>query len=91
MNTLLDADYPITGKALQVDFYKDGEESSWEINPGKSSKKDEYVSIESNNKPGLYITAQDPKNGVITPGTVTGCKRNNCRSREHDIPYLKRI
>lgn len=67
VNTLLDADYPITGKALQVDFYKDGEESSWEINPGKSSKKDEYVSIESNNKPGLYITAQDPKNGVITP------------------------
>lgn len=64
VNTLLDADYPITGKALQVDFYKDGEESSWEINPGKSSKKDEYVSIESNNKPGLYITAQDPKNGV---------------------------
>lgn len=89
VNTLLDADYPITGKALQVDFYKDGEESSWEINPGKSSKKDEYVSIESNNKPGLYITAQDPKNGVITPVLSQDVKGTTAEAESMTFRTLK--
>lgn len=68
VNTTNDRDYPIRGKSLLTDFYMDEEESSWEINPGKAdTSRDEYVSIESNNKPGLYIAAGDPVNGVITP------------------------
>lgn len=67
-NTLNDADYPIIGKRLLTDFYEDGDEATWEINPGKADPNNEaYVSIESNNKPGLYIAVQDPENGSITP------------------------
>lgn len=59
-NTLSDDDYPMTDKAISVDFYEDGEESEWEINPGKANKvKDSYVSIESNYKPGMYLTVGD--------------------------------
>ena len=55
-NTLNDADYPMVGKSIKVDV-KNGEESEWEINPGKSDiSKDSYVSIESNYKPGMYLT-----------------------------------
>ena len=55
-NTLSDKDYPMTGKAISVNN-RNGEESEWEINPGKTDKlKDAYVSIESNYKPGMYLT-----------------------------------
>ena len=55
-NTLDDKNYPMVGKSIKVDIVN-GEESEWEINPGKSDKlKDSYVSIESNYKPGMYIT-----------------------------------
>ena len=65
-NVLDDSFYPITGKSLQMQ-YDETEECSWEINVGKTDKTDEnLVSIESNNKPGLYISAEE-KNGVITP------------------------
>lgn len=46
-------------------FAEDGD-ASWEINPGKANKvKAEYVSIESNNKPGLYLTVQTDKKNVV--------------------------
>ena len=55
-NTLDDKNYPMVGKSIKVDIVN-GEESEWEINPGKSDKlKDSYVSIESNYKPGMYLT-----------------------------------
>ena len=58
-NTLSDADYPMVGKAISVDN-NNGEESEWEINPGKSDKlKDAYISIESNYKPGMYLSVGD--------------------------------
>lgn len=68
-NTLNDADYPMTdwstssltargSKEIIVDFFQSGTEKEWEINPGKADKENEaYVSIESNNKPGLYMAA----------------------------------
>lgn len=57
-NTLNDSDYPMLNKSLTVDFYQDGYEAGWEINPGKFYKKQaEYVSIESDYKPGLYLSA----------------------------------
>lgn len=60
-NVLDDSFYPIKGKEVLVDFYESGEVAEWEINPGKANpKKDSYVSIESNMKPGLYLTAGDP-------------------------------
>ena len=55
-NTLNDKDYPMVNKKIMVDI-ANGEESEWEINPGKSDKTvDAYISIESNLKPGMYLT-----------------------------------
>ena len=46
----------MVNKKIMVDIAT-GEESEWEINPGKSDKTvDAYVSIESNLKPGMYLT-----------------------------------
>lgn len=62
VNTLNDNDYPIVGKAVGCDFVYDGENAEWEINPGKLNKNaDAYVSLESNYKPGLYLTVGDAK------------------------------
>lgn len=53
-------------KEIIVDFFQTGTEKEWEINPGKikdfdalsaGKNLDAYVSIESNNKPGLYMAA----------------------------------
>lgn len=57
-NTQSDSQYPMTGYGVKCDFYSYGEESEWEIVPAMSSSlKDQgaYVSIESNNKPGMYL------------------------------------
>lgn len=57
-NTQSDSQYPMTDYAVECDFYSDGDESEWEIVPAMSSTfKDQgaYVSIESNNKPGMYL------------------------------------
>ena len=55
-NTLNDQDYPMTNKKILLDMINE-EESEWEINPGKTDKtNDFYVSIESNYKPGMYLT-----------------------------------
>lgn len=71
-NVLADSFYPITdwkpesfasvggSKDIVADFYAGTEEREWEIVPGKADKtKAEYVSIESNYKPGLYMAAGD--------------------------------
>ena len=51
-NTVSDQDYPMRDKLISVDSSRNGEESEWEINPGKADKfRDVYVSIESNYKP----------------------------------------
>ena len=56
-NTLSDQDYPMRDKLISVDSSRNGEESEWEINPGKADKfRDVYISIESNYKPGMYLT-----------------------------------
>ena len=48
-NTVSDQDYPMRDKLISVDSSRNGEESEWEINPGKADKfRDVYVSIESN-------------------------------------------
>jgi len=54
-NSLDDKEYPMVDKKIMVGI-TNGEESEWEINPGKLDKTvGSYVSIESNLKPGMYI------------------------------------
>lgn len=62
-NSLNNSEYPVSDKALSpkkvmMDAEADKADRMWEIKPGKSDKeKDSYVSIESYNKPGLYLRA----------------------------------
>lgn len=66
-NSLDDAFYPIKDKPIDVDYFNDGVEAGWEINPGKIySSMPEYVSIESDYKPGLYISAGKPGTSYST-------------------------
>ena len=51
-----------------MDSFQNGAAAQWVLRPGKaSSDREDYVSLESNAKPGLYISAGDPVDGVITP------------------------
>lgn len=76
-NTTDDKQYPMTdwnpgsfgsiggSKKVVADFYAGSEEREWEIVPGKADKnKPEYVSIESNYKPGMYLKAALDDNGT---------------------------
>lgn len=62
-NSLSDDTYPYTDMALGSGLAKTTElDAQWEIVAGKADKSDVYtVSIESNNKAGLYITVKDGK------------------------------
>ncbi len=76
-NTLDDKQYPMTdwnpgsfgsiggARKVSADFFAGSEEREWEIVAGKADKdKPEYVSIESNYKPGLYLKVALENNGV---------------------------
>lgn len=55
-NVISDSFYPIKGKQVYCSYVKEDEDSMWKLNPGKTDKNNEQlVSIESNNKPGLYL------------------------------------
>ena len=64
-NSVLDDPYPYTDIALGSGFEKSGDlDSQWVIVAGKADPDDVYtVSIQSNNKPGLYVTVTDE--GVV--------------------------
>ena len=64
-NSLSDDPYPYTNVALGSGFSKTTDlDSQWVIVAGKASPDDVYtVSIQSNNKPGLYVTVTDE--GVV--------------------------
>ncbi len=58
VNTQNDGDYPISGKKVSCSWSSEDADSKWEINPGKADKDNEaYVSIESYNKPGMFLAA----------------------------------
>lgn len=56
-NSSLDKDYPYANLMVGSGCSEAYEDTLWVIKPGKAdTSKEEYVSIESYNKPGLYIT-----------------------------------
>lgn len=86
-------------KEIIVDFFQTGTEKEWEINPAKIENfdslsadvnTDAYVSIESNNKPGLYMAAgNQASDGTIrivlaqdAGGTENEAKRMSFRTLE---------
>lgn len=57
-NSVKDGDYPYLSLSVGPDVSENEEDGLWVLVPGKSDIENEnYVSIESYNKPGLYITA----------------------------------
>ena len=98
VNSLADSDYPYKDvKLLSVDAGEVTKDMHWVIRPGKADTSNEaYISIESENKPGLYVTAnsddsvrlsQDTKASDTTAAsqtfkTVTGLGDKNAISFE---------
>ncbi len=57
-NSSSDSSYPYMNKELGISLSEEEEDCMWVLKPGKAdSSKGSYVSIESYNKPGLYVTA----------------------------------
>lgn len=70
-NSAADKDYPYTDVQLGSNLKGTGEEDTyWEMVPGKADEENvNYVSIESYNKPGLYITASEGAVGLTQDAT----------------------
>lgn len=65
-NSSSDSDYPIT-KSVLTSSSAEKSDAMWAIVPGKADKtKSSYVSIESYNKPGLYLSVDASYNIVLT-------------------------
>lgn len=65
LNSFDDADYPYENVYVGAMGYSDVKDAQWVLTDGKSDKtKPAYVSIQSENKSGLYLTVND--NGKVT-------------------------
>ncbi len=65
-NSLNDADYPYKDVAVKPDNNAEDADAFWEIEEGKADrKKESYVTIESYNKPGLYLKADEDHKVVL--------------------------
>ena len=84
LNSFDDADYPYENVYVGAMGYSDVKDAQWVLTDGKSDKtKPAYVSIQSENKSGLYLTVND--NGKVTLnqdsiGTDEMAKRQTFRS-----------
>ena len=84
LNSFDDADYPYENVYVGAMGYSDVKDAQWVLTDGKSDKtKPAYVSIQSENKLGLYLTVND--NGKVTlnqdsTGTDEMAKRQTFRS-----------
>lgn len=65
VNSIADSDYPYSKVETGIGIGEDDLDSTWVIVAGKADALNEaYVSIQSENKPGLYLTARD--DGTVT-------------------------
>ncbi len=65
-NTLQDSFYPIMNIGVKADGAAERADMLWEIEKGKADKNNEaYVTVESYNKPGLYLMATASHNVVL--------------------------
>lgn len=84
LNSFDNADYPYENVYVGAMGYSDVKDAQWVLTDGKSDKtKPAYVSIQSENKSGLYLTVND--NGKVTlnqdsTGTDEMAKRQTFRS-----------
>lgn len=66
VNSSADGDYPYLNVKAGVGASKDEKDAQWALVAGKADKaKASYVSIQSENKPGLYLTVNDDKSVTL--------------------------
>ena len=70
-NSTSDSEYPYADIKVGAGISDKELDNEWVIRPGKADENNpEYVSIESENKSGLYITARKDGSITLTPDTV---------------------
>lgn len=70
-NSTSDSDYPYTEIKVGTNISDKDSDNIWVIRPGKADiNNEEYVSIESENKSGLYITSRKDGSVTLMPDTV---------------------
>lgn len=66
VNSVSDTAYPYTKVGVGVYAGADAKDSEWVITQGKADRTNaDYVSIQSENKPGLYLTANEDKSVTL--------------------------
>lgn len=71
INSISDADYPYVEIKLGENISEEAADSEWVLRPGKAdTDEDTYVSIESENKSGLYVTMRKDGSVVLMQDTV---------------------
>lgn len=68
-NSSADSNYPYDDKKIGTGIGKEETDSRWLLMTGKADAGDSYVSIQSENKPGLYITAQSKSKVTLAQDT----------------------
>lgn len=84
VNSKADGDYPVKNVTIGAGIGTEEKDSQWVIMPGKAdTSKAAYVSIQSENKPGLYITANDDGTATLAQdadGTETTAAKQTFRT-----------
>lgn len=85
-NSSLDGKYPYKDIKIGAGYGKSALDRKWVVTEGKADKtKASYVSIQSENKPGLYITANSQSGVTLaqdTKGTADEAKRQTFKTVE---------
>ena len=85
-NSSLDGKYPYKDIKIGAGYGKSALDRKWVVTEGKADKtKASYVSIQSENKPGLYITANSQSGVTLaqdTKGTADVAKRQTFKTVE---------
>ncbi len=85
-NSVSDSAYPYTKVKVGAGLSSAAADRKWVIGPGKADKtKGSYASIQSENKPGLYLTVNSKKSVTLaqdTGATTSMAKKQTFRTRE---------
>lgn len=70
LNSSSDTEYPYKNIAVGVEISSYDQDAQWVLTAGKADAENEaYVSIQSENKPGLYLTAEEDGNIYLAQDT----------------------
>lgn len=68
-NSSAEGNYPYVNQQIGVGIGKNDTDREWLLMKGKISTDNSYISIQSENKPGLYITAQSASKATLAQDT----------------------